>query len=237
MLYTQYARSHDKTGLSYASNIAPPSYNEPATYSNSYDEKKEVTTTEHQLDASIAILPQYIAKETVTLTIREVSFPHLSDSFTVSESGNEILSVNRERPALGWRQTIRDTKANTSLMTLRRNFGQIPISYSCFDPNETKVLDLQGNFSVPFSGAKSSAFLLNAETGEHLELSMHGSHRNRHATIKNATTQEVLVSMESDIFEARNIVGGRRTYTVTIKAGVDRVLAVAMIMALDARAD
>jgi uncharacterized protein YxjI len=41
--------------------------------------------------------------------------------------------------------------------------------------------------------------------------------------------------MTSNIFELRNVVGGRRTYNVTIRAGLDMAMVVGLIVALDAR--
>ena len=257
ILYTRYARSHDKTGLSAASNVAPPSYEKSSFPASSgialehgVDEKDQsiiiqsaASSTESlietipRLNSSIAVFPQYLTKTSTTLTIREVGFPYLSDSFTVSNNNEEIFNIRRERPAIGRPQHITDSKTKDPIMTIRRNIGQLPMSYRCEDPKGAKVLDLQGNFFRPYTGAKSSAFLLNSETGEKIELSMRGSYRNRHASITNKATGKVLVEMTSDIFEGRNVLGGRRTYQVKVRAGMDLVIAVAMIVALDARAD
>lgn len=258
MLYTRYARSHDKTGLSGASNATPPAYDETPSHteaekdveediiekngtltatSSTHTSTEELTQSTPHLNAPIAVFPQYLSKTTTTLTIREVGFPNFSDSFTVSNGSEQIFNVHRERPTIGWRQHITDAHTNAPVMTIRRNLGQLPVSYRFEDPAGAKVVDLRGNFFLPHTGAKSSAFLLNSETGEKTELAMRGSYRNRHATITNKATGEVLVEMKSNIFEVRNVVGSRRTYEVTVRAGMDLVLAVGMIIALDARAD
>lgn len=117
-------------------------------------------------------------------------------------------------------------------MTIRRNLGTLPRSFTFLDPTGNRIVDLQGNFFVPFTGAKSTVFLLNA-AGQKVELSMQGSFQNRHAVIKNSEGDE-LVTMSSD-FELRDLVG-RRTYTVDIRAGVDMAVVVGLIVALDARA-
>lgn len=193
-----------------------------------------------KLSTPITLFPQYTAQEPATLVIREVGLPHFSDSFTVTNKTTEaeLFNIKRERPAIGWRQHITDATTNAPVVTLRRNLGQLPVSYRCLDPtNGDKVMDLQGNFFVPFTGSESTATMLNTATGEKAELEMKGSYRNRHARILNKATGETLVEMKSQVLELRNVAGGRRTYEVVVREGMDLVVAVAMIVALDARAD
>jgi hypothetical protein len=93
----------------------------------------------------------------------------------------------------------------------------------------------KANVFVPATGAKSTAFLMNAETGQKTELVMKSSFKSRHATIRDAN-DEVLVDMDSDIFDVKSLVVGKRTYKIVVRAGMDMALAVALIVALDARA-
>ena len=240
MIYTQYARRHDKTGINTASNASAPSYKEQEG-----DEKNAVvtnlstdslTSNTPAISAPIAIFPQYLTSDTTTLTIREDGFPSLGSSFSVTKDNTPIFTVDRERPSFRNRQHIIDASTQKPIYTVQRYIGNLARSFSFVDPNGTRIVDLQGNFFVPYTGAKSSAFLLSAETGEKVELMMHGSYRNRDAAITNKETGEVLVEMKSNIFELRNVVGGRRTYTVTIRAGLDMAMVVGLIIALDARA-
>lgn len=246
MIYTQYSRRHNKVGLSAASNASAPSYHEKDM---SITDEKHAIITEHSttstegltattpsLSAPIAIFPQYVTETTTSLTIREDGLPHLPDSFTVSNGDTTLFKVHRDRPSFRHRQEIIDAQTQQPVMTVCRNVGTLPRSFIFVDPERNRIVDLQGSFFVPYTGAKSSAFLLNAETGQKIELLMQGSYRNRHAVIKNKETDEILVTMTSNIFELRNIVGGRRTYNVTIRAGLDMAIVVGLIVALDARA-
>lgn len=120
-------------------------------------------------------------------------------------------------------------------MTVRRDVGKLPLSYRFDDDSETKILDLQGNFSVPLQGARATAFFTNAIDQSSVQLSMQGSWRNRHAVIKNVVTDEVVATMNSELLNARNLVGSRRTYEVSVAAGIDLAVVTAMIVSLDAR--
>ena len=257
-LYTRYSRSHEKTGLHEASNAPAPAYNErdlPASDDKTaIDEKgfpsdvKVISANEENdsttsltsetpaASASIAIFRQYLTTTTTTLTIRENSLPSLPDSFTVTNGATHIFNVHRERPSLRRQQIITDARTSAPVMTVSHNVGTLPASYTFVDASDNRILDLQGSFFIPWTGSKSSAFLLNGETGQKIELGLQGSHRNRKGTITNKETGEVLVMMKSNIFELGNVVGGRRTYTVTIRAGMDMAVVTGLIVALDARA-
>jgi hypothetical protein len=96
--------------------------------------------------------------------------------------------VHRDRPSFHHRQQIVDATTDETIFTVQRNVGTLPSSFTFVDPEGTRIVDLQGNFFRPYTGAKSSASRLNAETGRKIDLLMHGSYRNRHAVIKNKET-------------------------------------------------
>jgi uncharacterized protein YxjI len=260
IFYTKYIRSHDKTGLWPASNATgtpPPDYEKAITVSETSPDLEKALkakdetyieevssnssfvslTPKHTptLSQTTSIFPQYIAGTTSELTIKEDGLPNLSESFTIFNGGSPLFKIDRQRPSRRHRQQMIDLQTGELIMSLRKNFGTLPRSFEFFDPSNNRVLDLQGNFFVPATGAKSRAFMMNAETGQKTELVMKSSYKNRHATIRDAN-DEVLVDMESDFFGVRNLVGGRRTYKIAVRAGVDMALAVALIVALDARA-
>lgn len=117
--------------------------------------------------ASIAIFPQYVATGHTTLIIREWSVPHFSESFSVhvAAAGGQsapIFNIEREIPSFRHRQRVTEASTGKLLMSITRNVGSLPRSYWFEDPKGAKILDLQGDFFVPFTGAKSRALFKNA---------------------------------------------------------------------------
>lgn len=209
-----------------------------STSSDSSDESEILKAPVFRIQDPIAILPQYVTQAPVTIIVSEANLPRLGSSFEVftPASDGPLFTIQRERPSLHHRQTIVDATSSKPVLTVRRLTAQFPQSYAFEDPCGTKVLEIQGNFFVPYRGAKSTTVFTNAIDGSKTTLAMKGSWRNRHAAIKNEVTGEMLARMTSDLLNTKNLVGGRRTYEIEIAGGVDAVLIVAMIMALDARA-
>jgi len=252
MLYT-YMRRRKTVEIGTATNAAPPSYRQRSHSSGCRIEgvEKDITYTSQDTKAcsdnersgdeatgivnqSIAVFPQYVAKESTTLVMKEDLVPYLPGSFTVWTGNARLFEIDRERPSLTHRTNIIDAQSQELVMAVRKNLCNVPVSFTFEDPCGKRILDLQGEFFVPYSGSKSTAHMVNAETGDKIDLTMKGSYMNRHAIIKDESGH-ILVRMTSNIFEARNLVGHRRTYELTVQAGVDLSLAVAMILSLHER--
>ena len=128
--------------------------------------------------ASIAIFPQYLTQALTTLIIREWSVPHFSESFSVHVAaiGGQsapIFNIERDIPSFKHRQKVTDATTGRAIMNINRNIGQLPRSYNFEDPTGAKILELQGDFFVPFTGAKSRALFRNAaspQDGGNVEL-------------------------------------------------------------------
>jgi uncharacterized protein YxjI len=257
---TRYIRTHDKSGLWPASNAKwnPTSDNEKSiivnrslpesvtdlkTKDETYNEEVssnssfESLTPKHtpKFSQTTSIFPQYIACTTAELIIKEDGLPRLSESFTIFNGESPLFKIDRQRPSGRHRQEMTDLQTGEPIMSIRKKVGTLPPSFELYDHSNNRVLDLQGNFFMPATGAKSRACLMNAETGQKTELVMKSSFKNRHATIRDAN-DEVLVDMDSDFFGVKSLVDGRRTYKTVVRAGVDMALAVALNVALDARA-
>jgi len=194
----------------------------------------------------IAIFPQYLTTGLTTLIIRESSIPHFSDSFSIHLADTEapIFHIRREIPSFRHKQNLIDARTNQPIMRIRRNVGTLPRSYWFEDPEGKKICDVQGDFFVPFTGAKSRALFKNAAAGvggrdvaETTELDMQGSYRNRHAEIKDKPTGQMVATVRCNLWNKRFLAGGRRTYVASIRAGVDMATIVGLITALDARSD
>lgn len=252
VLYT-YLRRRKTVELGTADNAAPPSYKEKDLSSASSAESLKKVSSEAtmnskasavgeksteastcQVSPPVAVFPQYVAKEPTSLLMKEDLVPYLPGSFTVWQGNQRVFEVDRERPSMTHRTNIIDAQSRELVMGVRKNICNRPLSFTFEDPRSKKIVDLQGEFFVPYSGAKSTAHMVNAETGNKMSLMMKGSYMNRHAVIKNEAG-EVLARMQSNIMEARNLVGHRRTYEVTVQPGVDVSLVIAMIVALHER--
>lgn len=254
MLYT-YIRRRKTVDLGTAENAAPPTYSEKgrasswpleSSESKGRDAKSDAgsdaalckstyqSAAQESLGCQVAIFPQYVAQETTKLVLKEDMIPYLPGSFTVWQDNKRLFEVDRERPSLTHRTNIIDTETQQLVLAVRKNVCNVPVSFTFEDCSSKKIVDLQGDFFVPYSGAKSTAHLINAETGMRTTLAMKGSYMNRHAVIKNEDGQ-VVVRVLSNIFETRNLIVHRRTYELTVQAGFDISLAVAMTVALHER--
>ena len=199
---------------------------------------------------SVSLLPQYITKEPTTIVIAEASLPKLGSSFLVTtqasadvaaEPTQELFQVKRARPSLHNDQTIWDATTDQAVLTVRRDLLTLPKGFRFEDPADKTILNLPGHFFVPTQGTRAFASFINASTGTEIKLFMRGSYHNRHATIhlEDPSTGDkegyLLAKIDSEILNARAILGGRRTYEVKIAAGVDVALITGMVIALDAR--
>jgi hypothetical protein len=137
----------------------PPNYEESVfnTQDNNVsDDKKRLTITQTERtypsnQHALASLPQHITTHPTTLVMRE-SFPPLRyGRYTViTATGTELFNIDRKIPSLWRRRNIIDCKTGRKLLTVRRDVGALPRSYFLEDPDEHKVLELQGKFYVPF---------------------------------------------------------------------------------------
>lgn len=228
-------------------------------------EKEEIQTVEHELLCEsnledhtalsgstlklnpVAIFPQYLTTALTTLVIREVSLPHFSESFSVhlGEDPAPIFHVTRQIPSFRRKQQLIDASSSQPIMTIRRHAGTKPRSFSFEDPTGARILNLYGDFYVPFTGAKSHALFKNAAaggmpgvcSGNNVELLMQGSYRNRHAEIKEKTSGETVATVRCNLWNKRFLAGGRRTYVACLRAGLDMAVIVGMISAMDQRCD
>ena len=210
------------------------------------DHNALTNTPSNNSSNAIAIFPQYLTTGLTTLIIREASVPHFQGSFSVSlaDSETSIFHITREIPSFRHKQNVIDARTNLQIMTIRRNAGTLPRSFWFEDPTGKKICDVQGEFFVPFTGAKSKALFKNAaavdsavERAGVTELCMQGSYRNRHAEIKDKSSGQMVATVRCNLWNQRFLAGGRRTYVASVRAGVDMAVVAGMITALDTRTD
>ena len=70
--------------------------------------------------------------------------------------------------------------------------------------------------------------------------SMQGSYKNTKAEIKSKTGSggdQTVATVRCNLWNKRFLAGGRRTYVVSVRAGVDLAVIAGMVTALDARSD
>jgi uncharacterized protein YxjI len=73
--------------------------------------------------------------------------------------------------------------------------------------------------------------------GEKENFLMHGSFFNVKTEITNERNGQVVAQVDREFFNARQLLGDRQSYAVTIAPGVDMALIVAMVVCLDERRD
>ena len=97
------------------------------------------------------------------------------------------------------------------------------------------MFEVEGKFHLGTS--KAVGHFVNAMNGENVNLLMHGSFFNKSTTITNESNGQVVAQIDRELFNARQLLGDRQSYAVTVAPGVDIALIVAMVVCLDERRD
>jgi uncharacterized protein YxjI len=78
---------------------------------------------------------------------------------------------------------------------------------------------------------------VNAMNGEQENFVMKGSFFNVKTEITNERNGQVVAQIDRELWNARQLLGDRQSYAVTVAPGVDMALIVAMVVCLDERRD
>lgn len=184
----------------------------------------------------IQVFPQYMSRRPMKVTLEEKGLPHGHGNFTaIDDAGNELFFIKSEHFSLSDRQHVYDSATEDEVFTIRADVGTLPKSFHFECPNGNHFLELRGEFFAPYTSPKASGYLDNRASGKREQLAMKGSWKNKRATIINKESQEVVAKVTSDIWTAKNVFSGRRTYEVDIAAGIDYAVVIGMVVGLDKR--
>ncbi len=183
----------------------------------------------------IAIIPSYIAQRPETIIMKEKIFSFSDDAFHVQTTdGRDILKITADTLSWSARKRVFDVAGN-HLFTIRKEVFSFPKSYFAESPAGQKIFEVEGKFHIGTS--KAVGHFANAINGDNVNLLMHGSFFNKSTTITNEANGQVVAQIDRELFSARQLLGDRSSYAVTVAPGVDIALIVAMVVCLDERRD
>jgi uncharacterized protein YxjI len=172
--------------------------------------------------APIAVFSTFIAEQPTTLIMKEQIFSLSDDAFTVKTlDGRDILKITADTFSLSARKRVYDPAGN-HLFTLRKEIFSIPKSYFAESPTGDKIFEVEGKFHL--GGSRAVGHFVNAMNGERENFAMKGSIiANLKTEITDERTGQVVAQVDRQLLNARQLLGDRGTYAVTIAPGVDVV--------------
>ncbi|ETN45155.1 uncharacterized protein HMPREF1541_10032 [Cyphellophora europaea CBS 101466] len=190
------------------------------------------------LPRPIAIFPQFIARQSESIKLREKIMSLSGDSFYIETypSKQPLLQVKGDAFSLSGRKAVADMQGNP-LFTIRKQHFSIPSTYYAEDPAGNKFFEVQGKWSLGSSKAVGVFSYRDQQTGQPREgrLFMKGDFFDRKADIKDEATGQVVATIDRKFLNARELLGGQQTYLVTCAPGIDMALICAMCICLDER--
>ncbi|CAK7243248.1 MAG: hypothetical protein STHCBS139747_004761, partial [Sporothrix thermara] len=99
------------------------------------------------LPTQVGIFPQYIARQTETLVLKEKIVSLSGDSFDVllASSGQPLLTVKGKVFTIGGRKSVYDT-SGTHLFDIYREMLHIHTTYVLEDPQGKKFMEIKNSF-------------------------------------------------------------------------------------------
>ncbi len=180
--------------------------------------------------APLAVLPAFIAQHPTTLIMKESIFS-LARAFTVKTmDGHDVLKIDTDTLSLSSRKRVFDPD-NNHLFTLHKETFSIPKSFYAKSPAGAKIIEVEGK--LHFGSSKAIGHFVNAENHEQEHLEMQRSFFGTKTHITNKKNGQVVAEIDRQRWNARQLIANHGTYAVTVAAGVDIALIVAMVIYLD----
>ncbi|KAI3325181.1 DUF567-domain-containing protein [Xylariaceae sp. AK1471] len=182
--------------------------------------------------AQIGILPQFIARQSESLVLKEKVLSLSGDSFDIKTiTGQLIFQVKGETFSLSGRKHLSDMNGNV-LFTIRKKLLALHATFYAEDPNGNVLFEVKGKFSI---GTSKSVCTFKSQSGKEESLMMKGNFFDTKANITDEATKQPVATIDRKFFNLREAFAGQQTYVVTIAPNVDMALIVAMCICLDER--
>lgn len=190
------------------------------------------------LPSPIAIFPEFIARQSENIKLREKMMSLSGDSFYVElyPSAQPLLTVKGEAFSLSGRKTVSDMQGNP-LFVIRKEHFKLMSTYYAESPQGGKIFEVQGKWSWGSSKSVGVFQYKDQQTGQVKEgrLFMKGDFFDRRAEITDESTGQPVAVIDRQFLNARELLGGQQTYIVTVAPGMDMAIVVAMCICLDER--
>lgn len=100
--------------------------------------------------AQIGIFPNFIARQSETLVLKEKVLSISGDDFSIKTlDGRPIFKVHGEVFSMSGRKKVVDMQGN-HLFTIRKQHFSIPATYYAEDPQGTKFFEVAGKWSCQY---------------------------------------------------------------------------------------
>ncbi|KAF2207234.1 hypothetical protein CERZMDRAFT_51442 [Cercospora zeae-maydis SCOH1-5] len=175
---------------------------------------------------------QFYSPQQITLTLTEKVWA-IGDTFTVQTAdGAHIMQVKGKVVSLHGKKKFSDMAGN-EIFTLAEKKLKLHKTFHADAPTGHNF-DIEGNFSL--GSSKSTVTFVNAADARPMELQVKGDWLDRSAKITLASDRDrVVAQMSRSFLNAREIVGNKQTYYVTVAPNVDLSLIAAICVAIDER--
>ena len=190
------------------------------------------------LPTPIALFPQFIARQTETLVLKEKVLSLSGDSFSIKTYPGQqpVLSVSGNAFSLSGRKTVTDMSGNP-LFQIRKQHLKVPRTFYAENLEGQKIFEVVGKWSFGSSKACGLFSYLDQASGQSKQarLFMKGDFFDRRVDITDEATGHVVARIDRKFLNARELLGGQQTYAVAVAPGMDLAVIVAMCICLDER--
>ncbi|OLN96030.1 Protein LURP-one-related 15 [Colletotrichum chlorophyti] len=184
-----------------------------------------------QASNSVGIFPQLTARQSETLILKERMLSLTGDNFDIKlANGQPILHVVGKVMSISGRKSVYDM-ANNHLFDIVKEHFHIHTTFAAQDPQGNKLMEVKSSFKL--LGSKATATFISPSTGKSESLEMKGNWLSTQADIVDSTTGQVLGRIDRNMLKARDFLGGKQTYSLTVAPGVDMALMCALCICLD----
>jgi len=197
----------------------------------------------------VAIIDQFIARQTETLALKEKVLSLSGDSFDVKlANGQPIFQIKSKHMSISGRKSVLDM-AGHHLFDIVKEHLHIHTTFAAEDPQGKKVLEVKSNFSCTWPpclykvllligprtvvGTKTTATFTNPRTGSTESLKMKGNWLDTEVDIVDEATGAVVAQINRKLLRGREVFFGQQTYAVMVAPGVDMALIAALCICFD----
>ncbi|KAF3045840.1 hypothetical protein E8E11_006814 [Didymella keratinophila] len=184
-----------------------------------------------QIPSPVGIFPQFFARGSETLVIKEKVMSLTGDDFHIKlANGTPILRVEGKVMSISGRKKVFDEQGNHLFDIVKEHF-HIHSTFRVEDAQEKKIMEVKSSFKL--MGSKATA-TFTSQSGKQEVLTMRGNWFDTTADITDeAQGNAVVARIDRKLLSGKDIFFGQQTYAVTVAPGVDMALIAALCICLD----
>ncbi|KAI1339414.1 DUF567-domain-containing protein [Xylariaceae sp. FL0016] len=181
---------------------------------------------------TMGVFPQFVAQQPETLVLKEKVLSLSGDSFEIKTAdGRPVFQIKGEALSLSGRKNVMDMSGNL-LFTIRKKLIALHATFYGEDPSGKVLFEVKGKFSI---GSSKSLCTFTSSSGKEETLLMKGNFFDTKADITCENSKQPVATIDRQILNMRELLGGQQTYGVTVAPNVDMAIIAAMCICLDER--